>query len=839
MVWAFPMRVRDAQQRTSSCPVLTKQSSASGASPSVSSATNLYCDALGIEVPTLEIASSRLDANYYSLLIVVLLERGSPVTLQEAAARFEEAGIGTAESVLASLKRCRPARAPIYRDGDHYALDPHAAEADLWAFRLGLKQPKVASLRVVRPENKRRPPPSPERPLTVGDLKEAWKQGIPGDMSAQRLALCVLDAHQKPMRPEDVVAFVAERAQGYGTRLSAGSAQYWRSGAVRVTEDGRWDTNPAHDALVSARRAIATRIEMLRRGERPQFDPSVLAARVKQSEKKRAEHGEMLAKMRRVLVYGFPDENPEAVVLIDVATREICTWIGEQMAEVPAKLAAYDMIVGLDVRALLRKLGFDPGARRLGELGPAQKSRTLNKHRRKLKITTTLLIQGSCGISRPLGDKKRLRTYLRDGALGKLRRRLEANAKSLFALYQYGCLHGAVRLRWGFVDEHIAAPWVHRDERMLHDLKEQALARGVPLEVVIGTAPGWEDPWSRMRRLYVRTEEDWWNSWLIDEDGFVVDEAEVQLARLPQPEAWHPGLRSLEGAGGEGAHTASRSDVPAEQYDRGDDAVLIALPIPHQMEGSLTSERPDAPLREAQDLMYEAWDARRPEQRIALARQALEISADCADAYNLLAEQATTDPKRAWALYHEGVQAGERAIGLEAFENDVGHFWGLLETRPYMRALWGSAQCSWELGQQQDAVAHARELLRLNPNDNQGVRHRLAAWLLELNRLDAVKTLLNRYEDDGFASFPYAQALIAFREEGDTPKARALLAKALSTNPHVPEFLLGYKEMPVCTPDDVGFGDEREAIAFCADYASVWSRTPGAIEWLRTRGDCV
>ncbi len=90
--------------------------------------------------------------------------------------------------------------------------------------------------------------------------------------------------------------------------------------------------------------------------------------------------------------------------------------------------------------------------------------------------------------------------------------------------------------------------------------------------------------------------------------------------------------------------------------------------------------------------------------------------------------------------------------------------------------------------------------------------------------------------DDAFASFPYARALIAFREQGDTRIARALLAEALSANPHVPEFLLGYKEMPVCTPDEVGFGDEREAITFCADYANVWSRTPGAIEWLRTRG---
>ena len=55
-----------------------------------------------------------------------------------------------------------------------------------------------------------------------------------------------------------------------------------------------------------------------------------------------------------------------------------------------------------------------------------------------------------------------------------LRRRLEADAKALFALYQYGSLHGAVRLRWGFLDEMIPAPWVHRDERTLYDLVKRA-----------------------------------------------------------------------------------------------------------------------------------------------------------------------------------------------------------------------------------------------------------------------------------------------------------------------------------------------------------------------------
>jgi hypothetical protein len=76
-----------------------------------------------------------------------------------------------------------------------------------------------------------------------------------------------------------------------------------------------------------------------------------------------------------------------------------------------------------------------------------------------------------------------------------------------------------VRLRSGFLDEMLPAPWVHRDESTLYHLLKEAHERDVPLEVVAGTAPGWADPWSRARRAFVAT--DTWHSpsLLADEQG--------------------------------------------------------------------------------------------------------------------------------------------------------------------------------------------------------------------------------------------------------------------------------------------------------------------------------
>ena len=103
--------------------------------------------------------------------------------------------------------------------------------------------------------------------------------------------------------------------------------------------------------------------------------------------------------------------------------------------------------------------------------------------------------------------------------MGQLRRRLEADAKALLSLYQYGRLHGAVRLRWGFLDEMIPAPWVHPDEARLYGLERQAYETGATLEVVVGSAPGWADPWARALRCRVVSDGSRYGLRLVEGTG--------------------------------------------------------------------------------------------------------------------------------------------------------------------------------------------------------------------------------------------------------------------------------------------------------------------------------
>lgn len=247
--------------------------------------------------------------------------------------------------------------------------------------------------------------------------------------------------------------------------------------------------------------------------------------------------------------------------------------------------------------------------------------------------------------------------------------------------------------------------------------------------------------------------------------------------------------------------------------------------------GSLPSISPSTPLDEAQDLIYKAWDSSGFE-RLELARDALDISEDCADAWVLLAEEAAGSLHEARVFYAAGVKAGERALGQDAFEDHAGHFWLVFETRPYMRARLGLAGCLWDLGKHGEAVEHLQDMLHLNPGDNQGVRYILLPYLLEDGPQSEVDELLKAY-DDGSANWLYSQALHTFRNQGASSTARRYLQAAMKSNPHVPAYLLLDKTLPKELPDSIGFGDEDEAAVYVVYNGHLWVGEEGALDWMQ------
>ncbi|HLF50271.1 MAG TPA: hypothetical protein VJA45_12925 [Methylomirabilota bacterium] len=238
------------------------------------------------------------------------------------------------------------------------------------------------------------------------------------------------------------------------------------------------------------------------------------------------------------------------------------------------------------------------------------------------------------------------------------------------------------------------------------------------------------------------------------------------------------------------------------------------------------------PVERAQDLVYRATEAR-GRRRIQLARKALDLSADCADAYVLLAEECA-DLSQALDLYAQGVAAGERVLGPTVFAEEAGHFWGDVRTRPYMRARFGLARSLDDLGQRDEALTHYRELLRLNPGDNQGVRYASLTALLLTGRDDEAGTLLLQFGDEATAQWQYGWALWAFRREGDCPASRKRLRAAFRSNRHLPGYLAGDSEWTGPAPQSYAVGSREEAVICVDELGDAWDATPGALEWLAT-----
>jgi tetratricopeptide (TPR) repeat protein len=246
-------------------------------------------------------------------------------------------------------------------------------------------------------------------------------------------------------------------------------------------------------------------------------------------------------------------------------------------------------------------------------------------------------------------------------------------------------------------------------------------------------------------------------------------------------------------------------------------------------EADLYLGRTPDPLDQAQGVIYEAWESRDKRRRITLARKALSISPLCADAYNILAQEAAATQEEALAYYQQAVRAGEQALGREGFEQYAGHFWGFLETRPYMRARLGLGEALWVTGEKDAAIQNFKEMLELNPGDNQGIRYILAAKLLDIGRIGDLKSLLTTCADEFSTDIQYTRALIAYLD--GARDARKIAKLALETNEHVPGMLSGRLPM-VQLGDYITMGGLDEASSYVGAFGAGWRRISGSIAWL-------
>lgn len=221
-----------------------------------------------------------------------------------------------------------------------------------------------------------------------------------------------------------------------------------------------------------------------------------------------------------------------------------------------------------------------------------------------------------------------------------------------------------------------------------------------------------------------------------------------------------------------------------------------------------------------QDLLVQASETWGRERK-AIVDHILEIDPNNVDAYLLLAEMID----QLWLkceYVEKAVGLGERSLGKKFFEKNTGHFWGLIETRPYMRALAYLGQLSDELGRTEEAIKHFERLIELNPNDNQGIREDLMPIYIESEAYEAALDLFEQYSEYPGTHFLYSRALIEILQDGYSQEAKDWLIKAIESNEYVVDYLTGRNEIPDADVEYFQPGDDSEAIIYVQKNFHLW-----------------
>ena len=236
--------------------------------------------------------------------------------------------------------------------------------------------------------------------------------------------------------------------------------------------------------------------------------------------------------------------------------------------------------------------------------------------------------------------------------------------------------------------------------------------------------------------------------------------------------------------------------------------------------------------RKAQDLIYDAMDADTWEKRLRLVRQALKLDPGNVDAQLMMAEVTDCDPAERVEILRDVVAVGAKRLGKKAFQELVPHFWGFIETRPYMRARLALAGALCDAGRNDEAMMEFEEMLVLNENDNQGVRYELLPLLLTLGRLKEAGALMKRFDETHFnVVFAWGRVLerLLVGKEKDAIEG---LASARKQNPHIEIYLKGHRKLPKQVPGSYSPGSKEEAICYAEVLTTAWQAHPEAWEWL-------
>ena len=240
---------------------------------------------------------------------------------------------------------------------------------------------------------------------------------------------------------------------------------------------------------------------------------------------------------------------------------------------------------------------------------------------------------------------------------------------------------------------------------------------------------------------------------------------------------------------------------------------------------------------QSDDFLFEAYDEPVKLKAIKLAKKALEINPDNIDAENFITKFETNTIKKL-QKYKETLDKEQVNLEKEDMfnEKNIGIFWGLMETRPYMRTKHCYMLTLMELGRYTEAIKQGEELLALCKSDNQGIRYLILGLYALLEKFDECEKIYNSYSDDStFMLFPLS---IMYYKKGDYKKSKKFLKKIQEENEYILDYLkqsIKFTKTKIENIENEGtysWGSEAEAYFVVKDYKYILETVPTFVEFI-------
>lgn len=243
-------------------------------------------------------------------------------------------------------------------------------------------------------------------------------------------------------------------------------------------------------------------------------------------------------------------------------------------------------------------------------------------------------------------------------------------------------------------------------------------------------------------------------------------------------------------------------------------------------------EYENTPLDDAYEILEEAQNARNEKEAIKLAKKAYEKSPECFDAILFQCDLEENGIKR-MKLLEGGLEVEKNRLIKEKYfdKENIGHFYGIFETRSYIRGLVVKAEYLLEEGKLRQAESICKEVLRLNENDNMGARYLLMAIFATLEEENDMLKLYKKYpEEDLEMLFPL---FALYYKIGNDKKALEYLNRVNKCNSNFVKFFNGtIKESGKVKPGYYSRGDSSEIFMYLERYGYLLITMPRLHEYV-------